>query len=237
MSNSGEFISLYNELDKYMREILNENESTPHSVLLKKMTEKSNIFRKNNKYLKSFANLRNAIVHNYSNDGYKIIAEPHDNIVEDYKRIVNEVMNPPKALNTIAIRNSQIYTTSLNKNALDVMRVMKERTFTHVPVIEDKKLIGIFSENTIFSYVVATKDFLSNKEFKISEFKSFIPIDMHEGEEFKFVPKDILEVDVQKMFKDSLKNQIRLAVVFITESGKSTEKILGMITAWDVAGN
>lgn len=38
------------------------------------------------------------------------------------------------------------------------------------------------------------------------------------------------------MFQNSFKENKKLAVIFITENGKETESILGMITAWDLAG-
>ena len=38
------------------------------------------------------------------------------------------------------------------------------------------------------------------------------------------------------MFQNGLKDQKRISVVFITETGKSSEKILGLVTAWDIAG-
>lgn len=38
------------------------------------------------------------------------------------------------------------------------------------------------------------------------------------------------------MFQKQLQNKKRLSVVFITETGEASEKILGLITAWDVAG-
>ena len=43
---------------------------------------------------------------------------------------------------------------------------MKEKIFTHVPVINDNRFIGIFSENTIFSYTVFNEALLLDSEIK-----------------------------------------------------------------------
>lgn len=84
---------------------------------------------------------------------------------------------------------------------------------------------------------MATKeDILIEKDAKIEEFADFIPIEKHGSEFFKFVPRNTLLIDVEEMFQEELHNKKRLSVIFITESGKPTEKILGLITAWDVAG-
>lgn len=70
----------------------------------------------------------------------------------------------------------------------------------------------------------------------IKEFEEFIPIDKHESECFEFVSKKALVIDIENIFQIGLKDQKRISVVFITENGKPKEKILGMITAWDLAG-
>lgn len=70
----------------------------------------------------------------------------------------------------------------------------------------------------------------------IREFIDFIPFDKHESEYFAFVSKDALLIDVEEIFKDGLKDNKRIATVFITETGNEKEKLLGLITAWDLAG-
>jgi predicted transcriptional regulator len=124
----------------------------------------------------------------------------------------------------------------LDDKALDVMEIMNNKTYTYVPIIEDGRLFGVFSENTVFSYIVNTGDVILAKEVKIREFSKFIPVDKHESESFTFVSKDALVIDIEDMFSKELKHDKRLAVVFITHNGDLNEKILGLITAWDVAG-
>jgi hypothetical protein len=58
----------------------------------------------------------------------------------------------------------------------------------------------------------------------------------NESESFVFVHKDTLVIDIEEMFANELKEGKRLAVVFITKNGDPNEKILGLVTAWDVAG-
>jgi CBS domain-containing protein len=113
---------------------------------------------------------------------------------------------------------------------------MNDKVYTHVPVIENNKMVGVFSENTILSYLVHHKDAIIMKDTKIEEFKDFILIDKHTSEHFIFVPKDALLIEVEAIFHKGLVNRKRIAVVYITENGKPEEGLLGMITAWDIAG-
>ncbi len=235
-TNYDEFITIYNEIDDYMRNELDVDQGVPHTDLIKRISEKNKVFARYSNDLLSFARLRNAIVHNPYKRHADPIADPHNNVVKKYQHILSKVLNPAKAIDTIAVRSENIFTADLDDRALKVMAAMNENTYTHVPVIENGRLIGVFSENTVFSYIVKTKDVILEKEVKLREFSEFIPISKHESESFAFVSREALVADVEQMFADQLQQGKRLAVVFITHNGAPGEKLLGMITAWDIAG-
>jgi len=116
------------------------------------------------------------------------------------------------------------------------MIAMNKYAYTHVPIIEEGRFVGVFSENTVFSYIVNSMDCLLAKDAKIRDFSDFIPIDRHESESFAFVSRDTLVIDIEDMFAKELRQEKRLAVVFITDNGDPNEKLLGLVTAWDIAG-
>ena len=235
-SNSHKFISIYNELDKFMRKYLNENNETPNSVLINKMAKVNTVFYRNKDDLLDLSRLRNAIVHNPNNKDADPIAEPHEFIVNKFEDIKNIVISPPIALNTIAIKAQDIFTAKMNDNAFEVMKKMNDNTFTHVPIIESKKLIGVFSENTIFSFIVKNEEVIIDKDYLIKDFAEFISNESHVSEYFEFVPRGALVVDIEEIFKKGLNGRKRIAAIFITETGKQNESLLGLITAWDLAG-
>ncbi len=235
-TNFGEFITIYNELDEFMRRELNQDYWVSHSDLIRQMARKNKVFKIYMDDLLSFARLRNAIVHNPDKRYAHPIADPHDYIVEKYKKILDTVMRPAIALDTIAVTRRNIYTASLEDSALEVMKDMNKYAYSYIPIIEGERLVGVFSENTVFSYIVHTGNVSLEKDVKIREFCDFIPIDKHESESFEFVPRDTLVIDIEEMFAKELKQDKRLAVVFITDSGDPNEKLLGLVTAWDVAG-
>lgn len=234
--NANKFVMIYNELDQYMRKTLRVGDEISNSQLIKEMSRKNKVFRNNEDDLLGFSKLRNAIVHNPYKKIADPIAEPHENIVMKYEDIMNRVIHPPKALDTIAVRANEIYTIKMEDNAYEVIKKMSENSFTHVPVYEDDKFVGVFSENTLFSYMVKKEDVIITKDSLIEEFSEFIPIDNHVGEYFEFVDKQALIIDIEEKFNNYLEDLKRLGVIFITETGKQTEQLLGLITAWDIAG-
>ncbi|MFL0250754.1 CBS domain-containing protein [Clostridium neuense] len=234
-SNAEKFIVIYNELDRYMRKCLDEDDRIGHTDLVKRMTKRNKTFAKNKDDLMLFARLRNSIIHNPYNREIDPIAEPHDKILDKYKEIRDKVLNPPIALDSIAVKGKNIYSVTVDEFAFDVMNIMRDNNYTHVPVIDGDFIIGVFSESTVFSYMVANEGSPINRDTKIKEFEEFIPLDRHVSEFFSFVHKDTLVVEIEEIFQRKFNGKKRLSVIFITETGRVKEKILGLITPWDVA--
>lgn len=230
-SLSERFLAAYNELDEHMRRTMGQDNNMSHSYMVRDMAHKSKFFAHFKEDLLWYADLRNVLVHNPYIKNADPIAEPHIKIVEKYEMIKDSVIHPPRAL-TVAVPVQDIYKTNFSADAIEVMNIMTEKGFSHVPVIEDEKLVGVFSENSILNYLVSNNGGISNNA-TIKDFTEFIPLGGHNSELFDFVERDMLLDDVQQMFEDSVKNHHRLGVVFVTENGKEDEKLLGLITAWD----
>lgn len=234
---SAQFLSTYNELDAIMRECLAADERMSHTNMIKEMAKTNLAFRKNEEDLKLFARLRNAIVHDSFNLKNEPIAEPHQKIVQMYEEIKSSAIHPPIALETIAIMRQDIFTVSLQDNALSVMQTMNDKIYTHVPVLVNEIIYGIFSENTIFSYLVRQKEAIFDETMRIDDFKEQIEPDFPKSETFLFVPSTSTVYDIEDMFNNEFKCHKRIAAIYITETGKQSEPLLGMITPWDVLGN
>ena len=137
----------------------------------------------------------------------------------------------------IAVPKSRIYTVSPDDCALSVIREMHTKVYTHVPVIENGQFVGVFSENSVVSYLAANEIVGLDQTIKIREFDAFIPVHSHNSETFVFFPRDASLFQIVSHFRQSLRERKRLGAVFLTQSGKHTEDILGLITAWDIAGS
>ncbi len=228
------YISIYNQLDTYMRKYLRDDKHTDHAYLIQQIALHHRLFARYEQELKEFARLRNVLIHNHFGEAAHPIATPHPYVVDLYQRIIDAVLNPVTAL-SIAVHAAQIYTTTLNAKALDVMKLMTKNTYTHVPVMEDDQMVGIFSENTILSYLSHHENSIITADMPIREFADFVGLDQHKSEEFAFIERKALLADVYALFNAAVKKHKRLGMLFITEHGKQSEKLLGIITAWDLA--
>lgn len=232
-TDSEKFIALYNQLDAYMRNQLGADRYIDHSTLLREMSQKNKIFSDYLQDLRMFAEMRNMLIHNpYKKDADPLLY-PHPYVTKKYAEIIELVLHPPKAL-SIAIPGAVIFTATLDSSIQELMNIMVKKNYTHIPIIKDDVMIGVFSENTLLSYFVANREGIILKDATVKDFYEFIPLEKHMNEYFEFVSRSTLMSEIEEIFHKGVMDTKRIAVVYITESGKNTEKILGMITPWDL---
>lgn len=229
-----EILKIYNELDKFFRTSIDQDEALDHAGILQRVAR---INPEANRYayeLRSFSKLRNMLIHDGNGTNHKPLMEPTDFAVSRYRELADLIMKPKKALN-IAVRKEHIFTVKLSDLATKVMKEMNRKTFTHAPVMENGKMVGVFSENTVFAYLVKEKQSLIDEETTIENFKDFIGFDDHPSERFIFVSSGSTASEVREIFSNAVKDGIRIGMIFVTASGKQEEGLLGVITAWDLA--
>lgn len=225
------FLIAYNALDQHLRAGRNDTGRVPHSVLIQN-SEK--ISTQSKLKLRTYADLRNAIVH--SERGIDSpIAEPHVEEVERYERLVQGILKPPSVM-SIAVPIAKIFSVDYSKNLFEVIRYMNEKVYTHALLLDKGRVVGVFSENTIFSYLGHHGEAILDSTLMIESVREFLPIQSHKSECFQFVSRLESVGDVVRIFRDMFQSRRRLGAVFITEKGAPSESLLGMLTPWDIAG-
>ena len=67
----------------------------------------------------------------------------------------------------------------------------------------------------------------------LKEYIDFLPIDKHETERFMFVSKDTKADDLAPLFSQKIDGK-RLVMIFVSDTGKTNEKVIGIITSYDL---
>lgn len=95
---------------------------------------------------------------------------------------------------------------------------------------------GVFSENTLFGALIEDELVYEKERTKFENplIKRYCLLDNHVSEVFEFIPRSMLLEDAKQLFTNAFNKNQRLAMLFITEHGKQTEKLLGIITPWDI---
>ena len=226
---SAEFIDLYKQIEdelevKFSREkrryssvimeYINSYESAP-------VRETLNLCRE----------IRNLMTHN-ANIGGESIVEPSEPVVNALREALDYVCRPPLALD-FATPGERIYTASLSDRVLKVMADMEKRGFSHIPILENKRFVGVFSVSTVFSCILHDPALNITPQTTVRDLGNMLPIEKHK-EQFAFVDRNTTCIAVRRMFERITGKNKRLSVVFITENGRREERLLGMVTPWDV---
>lgn len=161
--------------------------------------------------------------------------QPSDRLIELLDQTTQKVQNPPRA-GQKAIPRERILRANMKDYVLPIMRKMNENVFTHIPIVENDRVVGVFSENTIFSYLADEEIVEIEETTTFSDLSDYLPLNAHKAESFRFVSKKTLMAEVVQLFSEAVEKGDRIGLVLVTENGKPNEKLMGILTAWDMAG-
>lgn len=233
---------LFIELEKIIKKKceavgIKTDKDTTTDEQIRELSKKNNVVRKYLDDLLTIKKVRNINSHDRNNKTeYVVCPNPEMNI--RLKRIIDEIENPPPIYGSeICIKRQSMYTKTKNDTIESTIRDMVDKTYTYVPILENGVIIGVFSESTLLDIINKDGIIDVDKDTTFSEIFDYLKIENHSTEEFDFVSRNTSVYDVEDKFKDYFKRQKRLGCIYITENGRSSEKVLGMLTAWDVLGH
>ena len=189
-------------------------------------------YKKFEKDINLIRKIRNLLSHGECKIEGKVAIEINENIIEKLKEIISLLENPPLVTSRYI---SEIFVVDLEEKLEKLIKTMNEKKISHVPVLDkDKKLVGVFSENTIFSKLSEDEIIEIGKEYKVKDYEKYIKLENHSSEYFDFIKRNEELTSAQNLFNKSIKKDKKLVMLFVTENGKKTEKILGILTPWDL---
>ena len=230
MNKTDEFLDIYKKLEQYAITRYGFADDGKAVQNLEKEPE----YRSIKQELRYCREVRNLLQHKPKMESSFAVV-PSEEMIDLLKRTIEKVINPPKAL-SIAVPFQKVMYKSMDDHVLSAMKEMNEKVYTHVPILKDGKVEGVFSENTLLSYLVDEEIVCIDSNLTFSDIAKYLPIKKHRAETFRFVSRDALLYEVSQLFDNALKKSERIGMVFITQHGGENERVLGIITAWDVAG-
>ena len=235
MNNNDKFIELYNKLDTILREHNNISSRTISCIKRYEDELKVSQFesvRNRGFALESIRNVRNTLIHDakiYSIDAFDI----NDKVILFLEKEIDYLLNP-KRLIDIAVKIENVYSVSLNDNLQDVIFYLSKHKISHAPLLDENGiLLGVFSESTLFSYLLKHNEVSITNDTKIKDFYEYLLIDNHSSERFEFLPYNKYVTSLNISLNKKAKHEKRIAMIFLTKTGRKDEKILGIMTSSD----
>ncbi|MGM8215466.1 CBS domain-containing protein [Bacillaceae bacterium W0354] len=228
MRNSEKFLSTFNKIEKFLNDELKVGDKyTSFSSSVKKASSRNIVVRRYKDNLLEFAELRNAIVHERTEPEYPI-AEPHDSIVELIELVYQELTEPKKV---IPLYEREVTAFQATDSLADLLKIVKQSAYSYFPVYEGGQFLGLVTENGITNWLAGTvEEKVSRKKTPLKEILKY-----EEGvENYTFMSANATIYEAQQIFQENIAKNVRFDTILITKNGERHEKLIGIITTWDI---
>ena len=227
MKNSQTFLDSFAAIEKWLRSLVSANRATGLYQLVEIASRSNRTVARYRDDLKEYADLRNAIVHERS-DGH-MIAELNDAAVADFGRLRSVLLNPPNVIPTFQVT---VQTREASQALSEAVTVMLEGSFSQLAVMEEGRVIGLLTSNTIARWLgheVAT-DLFSLRETTIAEVLRFTEA----PENHCFLGRRSTLFEALARVEDFAARGKDLDAILLTHHGRSDESLLGILTLYDL---
>ena len=230
MNKTEEFLDLYKQLEAAAIERYGYPEDGRAVMNLERRPE----FKRIKSELGYCREVRNLLQHKPKVSGSFAVL-PSDGMLSLLRDTLGRVENPPLAKD-IAVPISSVFCKTMDDPVKPAMAEMQRRVFSHIPILEKGVVVGVFSENTVLTCLLDGKIAGIGENTRFSDLRAYLPMDRHRAEVYRFVRQNTSAVQVGDIFEKALARQERIGLVFTTRSGRADEPLLGIISAWDIAG-
>lgn len=230
MGRGEEFLDLYRNLEAHIQAEYELDSSESALFWLGRNRPEFQSYRVELDYCRD---VRNLLSHNPKLDG-DFPVEPTEKMMDLLNRVYRAVVHPLTARDVAVERKNVVGCTSDDLVA-DVMKQMVEHKFSHIPILDDSRVQGVFSESALLAMLVEAPE-LFQGDATIGMLSRFTALDSPIGETYRFVRPDTSVTTLGDIFEDSLGKGEKVGMVFLTQDGKATQRIMGIVTAWDIAG-
>ena len=177
---------------------------------------------------KKYNSFRNIVAHKNSEKEFHITEEG----LQIFKTNAESIINPPKANE----KCSRPYAVNCDINFCDVLTHMKKKNYSNVPIIDTKnQVIGIINYYTLFNYYNDNCEDIASlpRELQVCDILDYCKLDNNPDIKYEFIweKEDIYKV--YELFRSN-NSKVKIEACILTDNGKKTGKLVGIITPWDL---
>lgn len=217
----------FEEFKKLESSIKKKNHNRPND---KNFIDNDILLSRNKEFWYNYKYYRNILAHECDKNHFTITEEG----LNVFKNAVNKILNP---LTAYQICIKDVFQVTENENISIVIEKMKKENFSNIPVIDNKKnVIGIFNSYTLFTFFLHNlhEIIIEPQNMTIKDFKQYYSLDINEDIKFEFISKSTsIEEMLDLIDRYKHKNQ-KIEAFLVTENGESSQKLLGIITSFDL---
>lgn len=228
MNRSEEFIEEYKKLEEAVRRVYRLTREQSVIGELKKQRGFENLKAE----IQSCADLRNFLQHN-ARLGEDFAAEPTEAAIAFVNELTAMVNNRPRCRDICVLKKDIIW-RRLEDPVQPAIAQMRAEGHSSIPILRDGRVIGVFDERSLFQYIsqCGAAGFPSTLTFR--DLQPYISVSERDMQLFAFASMNAYVDDVVALFERQLENGKRVRLVLLTNSGKPTDRLRGILTPWDI---
>lgn len=224
--NTEVYIEQFNKLENTLKERLRRNNGVSFSALVNEGAKRDPFIRKHKSLLDSFRELRNVLIHE---EGNEIIATPTDAAVRAITKMV-DIYTRPDRLDKMFTQ--KVVSVNPGQSLKVAMDYMKYHGYGTLPVYDKEGCIGLLSSRVLMKWLLVQYDDMGKIMVDTNTVKIGEILDQVDRiDRVKIVPRTM---DVISFLDERSKDPSPSGIYILTESGKSHEKPVGIITDKDI---
>lgn len=227
MSNYERFIEKYKKLEYAISLRYNIPKNGSEVSFLERRPEFSN-YRKELEYCRE---VRNFLQHECKIDKEFAII-PSDEMIDLITKIIDLVENPIRCLD-ICKRINQIYYKGLDDYVVASMLAMNHKQYTHIPIINNNKIVGVFSKTSIFNLLIDEDIEKLNSGLKFKDILKYISLD---SETYMYCDSKMNVKEMEEIVVAEFRKGKKVSMIFLTSNGKQNGDFIGLFTPFDLMG-
>lgn len=226
MDRTQQFLNRFNELEQYLRDTTDSKREVPFGSLIGRASQKNAAVRRYERDLREFADLRNAIVHEHPRG--HVIADIRQEALNEFTAMADHIM-APELVYPLFRREIQVYRE--DDPLSSAVKDLWESGHSQVIVRVDK-LLTLLSSQGITRWLGSQ---VNGAKVDLADATIGSALTYEDEGGIAFLSRNAPVDEARELFLSfPTRHSQRLRAVVITETGRSTEAPLGIITASDL---
>jgi predicted transcriptional regulator len=224
---SSRYLDAFNAIEKWLRDQTPGSERYDFPNLIDLVSERHHGVRRHASKLKELNRFRNFVVHDFSQN--KAMAVPTTWAADLISAVRRELLSPEPLLSFAA---KPVATCQPSDPITLAVTKMRDGKFSQIPVCENSRCLGLLTAETIARWLSAELPVKGGlvEEQPISE----VLAHQEDPDNHTFVNRSANVDEALAAFEAFMARGKRLDAVLITQNGRSTEGLLGIVTINDV---
>jgi predicted transcriptional regulator len=223
MKRSEDFIKLCNQLNTIL---VRKYKLQPHATLGQaiRYSKDDIVIKRFYDVLIDYTELRNVLVH--SKLSYDYLAEPSEHVIHTLRHVITHIESPKRVKDYF---QSDVETLNIEMTLRDVMKIIQVKRFSHFPVYDNQRCVGILTDNGIVHYL--SDHLVDASQYQHITVKDLIQSDDH-SLDFAFITLNMTAIEVFETF--DRKKDVRVLLILDQMEDQTRKRLKGMVLKKDL---